>query len=258
MSARQVGVGRKLLSALFWFYLMSASALLFLPALTIFIVTFPFDRQRRLLHRYTCWWAFHFIELSPLWGVEFEGRERIPPGPALLCPNHQSLADVLMLFGLKRHFKWVSKRALFRLPFIGWNMRLNDYVGLRRGDTQSIAEMMEHCRGHLRSGSAVMIFPEGSRSMDGQIRPFKHGAFTLAVESELPIVPIIVEGTHDILPKSGWVFTHGRRVLVRVKVLEPVASAGRDAGELRRELQARMSRELSDMRERKAREPSAR
>lgn len=227
---------------------MSTSALLFPVALLIFALTLAFDRRLLILHAFTCWWGFHYIRICPFWAVEIEGREKIPRGASLLCANHQSLADVLILFGLKRHFKWVSKEEIFRIPFIGWNMRLNGYVALRRGDAKSVREMMGDCRRHLERGSAIFMFPEGSRSRGGELKPFRHGAFNLAVDTSAPIVPIVVEGTKDILPKSGWVFSGGRHTLVRIRVLDPVRSVGLKPAALSDQVRQLIHRELSDMR----------
>ena len=241
---------RVILSALFWIYLISSSAFFFVVASVIRIVSAPFDRRRALLHRFTCWWAFHYVQLCPFWRVRVEGRVHVPAGASVLVANHQSLGDILVLFGVKRHFKWVSKASVFKVPFIGWNMALNDYVGLVRGDAASISAMMEHCRRHLSAGSAVMLFPEGTRSMDGELKSFKHGAFTLACEAEVPVVPIVIEGTRDALPKSGWVFRNGARLDITVRVLEPMSPAafGGDRDALSQGVRERLLGELRQLR----------
>jgi 1-acyl-sn-glycerol-3-phosphate acyltransferase len=134
--------------------------------------------------------------------------------------NHQSFLDILILFRLFRHFKWVSKAEMFRIPCIGWNMSLNRYVKLRRGSPESIAHMMAACEKHLAQGSSIMIFPEGTRSEDGRLRSFKHGAFTLARNANVPLLPIVVEGTAHALPKHGFVL-RGRHA-IRVRVLPEI------------------------------------
>jgi 1-acyl-sn-glycerol-3-phosphate acyltransferase len=137
-----------------------------------------------------------------------------------MVANHQSFLDILILFRLFRHFKWVSKAEMFRIPAIGWNMVLNRYVKLRRGSPESIARMMAACEAHLAEGSSVMIFPEGTRSEDGRLRSFKHGAFTLARSAEVPLLPIVVEGTAHALPKHGFVL-RGRHA-IRIRVLDEI------------------------------------
>ncbi|WAS98579.1 lysophospholipid acyltransferase family protein [Nannocystis punicea] len=239
---------------LFGLYFVLSQPLWFTGALLITALTAPFDRRRALLHRYTCVWGGHYALLMPGWDVRVEGREHIAPGGVyVLCSNHQSHVDTLVLFTLFRHFKWVAKTSVFRVPFIGWNMTLNRYVALRRGDTASIAAMLRCCRENLDAGSSVFMFPEGTRSRDGRIQGFKHGAFSLAAEAGAPIVPIVLDGTSAALPKSSWRIGLDRaRLPIRVQVLPPVAlsdlGAGAGAAELRAEVRARMLAGLAAMR----------
>jgi 1-acyl-sn-glycerol-3-phosphate acyltransferase len=234
----------------FWPYLLASSTVLFVGALLLFACTAPFDRRRAALHLYTCAWAYHYVRLLPLWSAEFSGRDHVEDGQTyVLVANHQSLGDILVLFGLFKHFKWVSKRVIFRVPFIGWNMRLNDYVALTRGDPASIEQMMQACRVHLRKGSSVMMFPEGTRSLDGEIKPFKHGAFTLACELGLPIVPLVIDGTRDALPKHGLLLEAAWSLPVRVRVLPPVPTqAGESPAAVMERVRALMIAELARLR----------
>jgi 1-acyl-sn-glycerol-3-phosphate acyltransferase len=215
---------RRLGSALFWVFLTVSSILLFPVALLIWLVTVLFDRRLVVLHRFTCFWASLYSWLNPVWRVHVEGRERIDPAAAyVMVANHQSLLDILVLFRLFVHFKWVSKIENFRVPCIGWNMRLNRYIPLRRGDKESIEQMMTACEQTLREGSSIMMFPEGTRSVDGRLKAFKHGAFTLALRVGAPILPIIVEGTAAALPKRGFVL-QGRHA-IRIRVLDAIPYA---------------------------------
>lgn len=208
-------------SIAFWGFLVASSALLFPVALALWALTAPFDRRLRAQHLFTCFWASLYSWLNPLWRVRVEGREHIRPGQTyVMVANHQSFLDILVLFRLFRHFKWVSKAEMFRIPAIGWNMALNRYVKLRRGSPESIARMMDACAHHLADGSSLMIFPEGTRSEDGQLKPFKHGAFTLAQRAQVPLLPIVVEGTAPALPKHGFVL-RGRHA-IRIRVLPEI------------------------------------
>src|SRR5690606_16085028 len=129
------------------------------------------------------------------------GREKIRRGETyVMVANHLSLLDILVLFRLFRHFKWVSKIENFRIPFIGWNMRLNRYIPLRRGDRTSVIQMMAACEETLASGSSIMMFPEGTRSLTGELKEFKTGAFELALKTRRPILPILLAGTANALP----------------------------------------------------------
>src|SRR5271166_5315328 len=202
----------RVLSIAYWAFICLCCVPFFLVALVIFVVTVPFDRRRVVLHLYSCFWAAFYLYCNPIWHLRVVGRDKLPwRGPAVLVANHASLIDILVLFALYRPFKWVSKASNFRLPFIGWNMTLNDYVPLVRGNKESIVRMMAECRRHLAQGSPVLIFPEcrrhlaqgspvlifpeGTRTRDGELQAFKDGAFRLAVEASCPVIPIAVHAT---------------------------------------------------------------
>jgi 1-acyl-sn-glycerol-3-phosphate acyltransferase len=235
-------------SLLFWTFLVVSSLLLFPVALLIWAVTVWFDRRLVVLHRFTCVWASLYTWLNPAWRVHIEGRDKIQPGTAyVMVANHQSLLDILVLFRLFTHFKWVSKIENFRVPAIGWNMSLNRYIKLRRGDKDSIAEMMVACERALAEGNSVMMFPEGTRSVDGRLREFKHGAFTLAQRAGSPLLPIVVYGTSNALPKRGFVL-QGRHA-IRIRVLDEIphhSFAEKPVEMLTQEVRERFAAELGE------------
>jgi 1-acyl-sn-glycerol-3-phosphate acyltransferase len=211
-------------SVLYWAFVIATMPVLFAGALAVFLATVLFDPRRVALHLYSCAWATFYVVMNPLWRLRVEGREKLPwRGPAVLVANHLSLLDILVLYALFRPFKWVSKAELFRLPFIGWNMRMNDYVPLWRGDRESVRRMLERCRGHLARGAPVLLFPEGTRARDGRLQAFKDGAFRLALEAGCPVFPVVVVGTAESLPKTGIVLRRPMRA--RVQVLDPVSPA---------------------------------
>jgi 1-acyl-sn-glycerol-3-phosphate acyltransferase len=214
----------RILSTVFWLFIVFSSILLFPVAVLIWAATVLFDKRLALLHRFTCFWASLYTWLSPVWRVRVDGREKIRPGTAyIMVANHMSLLDILVLFRLFRHFKWVSKIENFRVPAVGWNMSLNRYIKLRRGDAASVEKMMRACARTLAEGSSIMMFPEGTRSADGRLKSFKHGAFTLALETGTPLLPIVLRGTADALPKRGYVL-RGRHE-IRVRVLDAILPA---------------------------------
>jgi 1-acyl-sn-glycerol-3-phosphate acyltransferase len=227
-------MARVVLSLLFWTFLTLSSIALFPVAVVIWAVTAPFDRRKVILHRFTCFWASLYTWLNPVWPLRVEGREHIDPAETyVMVSNHLSLLDILVLFRLFRHFKWVSKVENFRVPCIGWNMSLNGYVKLKRGDKASIVEMMGQCDRLLGEGNSIMMFPEGTRSPNGRMRAFKPGAFELALRNQLPLLPIAISGTADALPKRGFVL-QGRHPLT-LTVLPPIpyeSFAGSDAVDL--------------------------
>ncbi len=205
----------------YWIFVGVTMPLFFTVALLIWLVTKPFDRRLVAVHLFSCWWASVYIYCNPLWRSRVLGREKLPKhGPAVLVANHQSLVDILVLYGLYRPFKWVSKAELFKVPVVGWNMVINDYVRVLRGDRESIKAMMEHCRRHLAQGSPVLIFPEGTRTPHGRLQAFKDGAFRLAHETGVPLIPIALSGTYDTLPKTGLIMRNRMDAVTRV--LDPL------------------------------------
>ena len=248
-NARESGpVPRRIASLAFWAFLLLSSVLLFPLAVLIWACTVAFDRRLVLLHLFTCFWGSLYTWLNPAWPVTLEGLERIDRSETyVMVANHQSLLDILVLFRLFSHFKWVSKLENFRVPLIGWNMYLNRYIRLRRGDRQSVARMIDACERTLAQRSSVMFFPEGTRSPDGRLRTFRTGAFEVAQRARVPLLPIVLEGTGDALPKRGFVL-QGRHP-IRVRVLDPIPYASfahSDVADLTGEVRALFARELRE------------
>lgn len=212
------------LTWLFTIYFFLSCAVLYLVNALICLCTARFDPRRQAVHRFSNHWAYHYFAINPFWKLEYDGVEQIKPEKTyVLVANHQSLADILVLYGLHKQFKWVSKREIAKVPFVGWNMKLNQYVFLERGDMKSIKEMMRQCREWLNKGASVMIFPEGTRSPDGRLHSFRDGAFKLALECNVELIPIVIDGTHEILGKGQKSLKFKQRI--RTKVLPPVNPA---------------------------------
>lgn len=239
-------------SLVLWGYFLLSLPVLWLVGVLIFLTTLPFDRRRRLLHAFTCWWGGHYARLVPFWDIQVRGVEHIDrQGVYVLASNHQSAVDIMVLFNLHRHFKWIAKREAFKLPFIGWNMWMNDYVALRRGDSGSIARMMEDSRKHLQRGSSIMIFPEGTRTRDGKLRKFKHGAFSLACDADVPVVPIVVEGSFTALPKHALMLRSEQGTIpIKVHVLPPIHphEVDGDRDRLQARVRGAMAEEIAGLR----------
>jgi 1-acyl-sn-glycerol-3-phosphate acyltransferase len=245
---RQKLIMSAVFSLLYWCYFSITSIVLFLGALVITGLTAPFDPTRRLLHRYTCWWATLYLRCLPGCRIDVQGREKIAPHTAyVLVANHQSMTDIMALSALAVPFKWVSKKEAFRLPFIGWNMYLNRCVGVDRGNMRQVRATMELCRQWLNRGVPLMMFPEGHRSPTGELIDFHNGSFKLAISAGCAVVPIVVNGTAPIY--RGW------RVLARpghitVRVLDPIAPAefGNSAEKLRNHVYQLIKQELAEIR----------
>lgn len=211
----------RIITVIFIAFFGASSALFFCIALVIWLLTVLFDRRLVLLHLFSCFWASVYLWAMPAWSVRVEGRSTIRMRDRyVIVSNHQSQLDILMAFNLFFPFKWVSKAEVFKIPFIGWNMYLNRYIKLKRGDKRGIAKMFVDCEKALAEGNSLFVFPEGTRSETGSLKPFKSGAFILAKKMKIPILPVVISGTKGALPKHSMNF-HGSQKM-SIRVLEPV------------------------------------
>jgi 1-acyl-sn-glycerol-3-phosphate acyltransferase len=205
-------------------YLLTAIVLLLtLPVQALlWLVTAPFDRNRAVVGRFSRLAAIAVTKTYPPWHLSVEGRWP-ETGPYVVVANHQSLLDILLLSHVPREMKWIAKEELFRVPWLGWIFRISGDIPVKRGDAESGGEALARARRYLENGMSVMIFPEGTRSKTAKLLPFKSGAFRLAIEAGVPILPIAVNGSAAGMPKgSPWV----RPCRAVAKILEPVPSAG--------------------------------
>jgi len=235
--------------AVFTAYFFTSAILLYLSSLVLLPYCFLFDKNRRLLSYLACVWGYHFVRLNPGWRCHFEGLENFSAGQTyIIVANHQSIVDVFVLSGLARSFKWVSKESLFKLPFFGWNMHLKKDIAIQRGDMSSIKAMLATCSEWLKKGETILMFPEGTRSETGEMIAFRDGSFRLAVQNNIPILPVVLNGTREILPKEARQLKLSG--LIDIKLLAPVypAQCGNSAPELKRHVHTLMKETLADMR----------
>jgi 1-acyl-sn-glycerol-3-phosphate acyltransferase len=247
-----------LLSVLFAVYFFASSAVLVCGSVFLAATTGLFDRNRRLLHMYASAWGHHYFYMSPFWSIEFEGKDLIDSKQTyVLVANHQSYFDIFALFGLFKPYKWVSKEEIFRMPFVGLNMKCNQYVCIARGNLKSIKEMLQVCRNWVNQGASVLMFPEGTRSLTGEIAGFKDGAFKIACDCKVKVVPIVIDGTFNIYPKGAKGINFKQKV--KVKILPPVDPADFDhsAPKLRNYVHELMKETLAEMRQGKRLSTSA-
>jgi 1-acyl-sn-glycerol-3-phosphate acyltransferase len=198
------------------------TSLVFLP-IAIFLRVFTgwFDRRLAILHMFSCFWGSCYSWLSPIWSITITGRENIDRKKAyVMACNHQSMLDILIIYRIFLHFKWVAKASLFKIPIIGWNMWLNRYVKIERSSMKSQRKMLKQCAENIRNGSSVMIFPEGTRSRNGELRPFKEGAFLIALQQKTDIVPMVLDGSAKALPEKGFIPRRSQKVCLHI--LPPV------------------------------------
>src|SRR4051812_10238462 len=183
-------------SCAIWIAFISLTAAMFLVSAPTALFAMLFgDRNRRLGHNWCHWWARAAIPINPAWRITVD-QSRIPEGRHfVLAANHQSLADVLITLQLDHQFKFISKASVFHVPFLGWHMRVAGYIPLSRGKRHSIVACMARAREWIDRGVSVLFFPEGTRSKDDSIGRFKPGAFRLAIESGVDVLPILILGS---------------------------------------------------------------
>jgi 1-acyl-sn-glycerol-3-phosphate acyltransferase len=208
-------------SAWVWVSSIIFVLLAFPVALLLWLVSLLFDNRRLMNNRWMVIQGIVLTRMSPFWKVVVDGREKIDKNQAyVIIPNHQSMLDIVFFNMLRHRLRWVSKIEIFKVPLVGVEMRMVKYIEVERGSKSSVIRMMEKCMESLREGISVVIFPEGTRSLTGAIGKFKSGAFQLAVKTDKPLLPVLIDGTGDILPKRGIIF--GSRKVVRLRVLDPI------------------------------------
>jgi 1-acyl-sn-glycerol-3-phosphate acyltransferase len=228
-----------------WLVFLLTSTAYLLPAALLRILTGWFDKRLLLLHLFSCFWGSCYIWLNPLWRVRISGRGKIPwRRPCVIVSNHQSMADIVVLYNLFVPYKWVSKTENYRLPFVGWLMRLNRYLEVDRRDPDSLDKLNRDAAYHVSRGSSILIFPEGTRYPGGSLGRFMEGAFRIALENKVDIVPVVLDGTAKALPKKGAVLTGFANIRARVLDIIPYESfKEKTIPELKTEVREEMLRE---------------
>jgi len=214
-----------------WFVL-GASMVVWLPLMALIrLVTRHSDPGRYRVGYTFRQVAVLMATLNPLWRFRISGRMPADPRrPYLVVSNHESFVDILLISHLPWEMKWLSKAELFRIPVLGWLMRLAGDIPVDRGNPRSAAEAMVRCKEILKKERvSVIIFPEGTRSETDEMLPFKDGAFRLAIDAGVPILPLAVSGAATALRKHDWRFG---RSIAEVRVLEPVETTGLARGDI--------------------------
>ncbi|MEA5114113.1 MAG: lysophospholipid acyltransferase family protein [Geobacteraceae bacterium] len=214
---------------------------LFVP-LTLFVIitgvpiTF-LDPTGKFLHSYSKLWAKVGLFFAGV-KIQVHGTDKIPAGvPLIFMGNHQSNFDILTLYsGLPHHFSWIAKQELFRIPLFGYAMKRAGYLPLDRSDGRQALKTMEFAAKKIRDGVSVMVFPEGTRSMDGKLLPFKRGGFLLAARAGVPIVPFTISGSAQVNPPKRLAVRKG---VISIRFADPIPTTGA-TGKRRDELISRV------------------
>ncbi len=169
------------------------------------------------------WWGYTLIRALFL-PVTVEGREHLVPGQSyVFVANHQGSFDIFFLSGfLGREFKWMMKKSLRRIPLVGLACEKAGFIFVDKSSRRAILETMRQAREQLQDGRSLMVFPEGARSFTGHMGAFRRGAFQLADQLQLPVVPITLDGCFDLLPRMkgfGFVTWHPLRMVIHAPIV---------------------------------------
>lgn len=247
---------RFLINCYLWHTVLNCAFASFLVGMSaVALVPRRFDPQRRIPHRVgTFFWGTLVWALTPYWKLEIEGEERLREGgPYLLCANHQSLIDVLVVMALGSDFKWVSGLRFFKIPLFSSYMRATGYIAADLANPFSGSTVLDECGKWLDSGVSVGIFPEGTRSLDGRLGSFKPGAFRVALAHGVRVLPLVIDGSREALPRGSWTWLGDSPYKsIRIKVLEPIDPAelaGAEASILAKACQDAVAGTLAQWRE---------
>jgi len=214
------------------------------------LFTFLFDDRLFYLSKVALFWGSLYTRLSPWWHVHVVGREKIKKEEVyVVIANHQSLEDIIAMYRLGKPFRWVSKAEVFRIPVYGWLMHLSGDIKLIRTSKASIKKMLIDGENALKKGCTLFIFPEGTRSRDGQLGNFKEGAFKLAQLAKKSIIPVVIDGTKDNLLNKYGVFMGTHHIILKVLDEIPYSSfQNMDTRELANHVKGLMNSELMQIR----------
>ncbi|MEG0807133.1 MAG: 1-acylglycerol-3-phosphate O-acyltransferase [Alistipes sp.] len=240
-----------MLSLLYYIFLVVLCTVFMVLSAVALLVCWPFDKARRVVHRLTCVMVRIFFTIPPCWQRRVVGRENVDPkGSYVVVVNHRSMIDIPSVYTLPLNFRWVSKREVFRIPFFGQFLLLHGDICIDRGHaSQAMEQLIRDGKLWLSRGASVAIFPEGTRSKDGEIHRFKAGAFNLAKEAGVAILPVVLEGT-DRLIHPNRLFSWRNRITVRI--LPPVSAAmvaETDTHTLIEQVHEQMCQALSELRD---------
>jgi 1-acyl-sn-glycerol-3-phosphate acyltransferase len=211
----------------------------------IAIICTLFDGTGRAYHRVACAWSSIGLGMAGV-QVKVSGQENIPKNvPVIYMSNHQSNFDILALYqAIPGKFSWIAKEELFSYPIFGQSMRRAGYIPLDRSDGRKSLKSMIVAAARINQGDCVVIFPEGTRSEDGNLIPFKKGGFLLAEKAKVPVVPVSISGSGEINPAKKFWLKPGT---IRIRIAEPIsatAQSGRNRAEMMEQVQAAISANL--------------
>lgn len=236
-------------SVLYYLFTLLQVSFWFVVSIIVLIVTYPFDKSRRWVHECSRCICAILYGVPPFVRRTIDGLENIEKGkPYVMVLNHQSGFDIFAAYKIPLNFRWVSKREVFKVPFMGWLLPIHGDIPIERGNASAaMAKVIRDGKLWLSRGASVAIFPEGTRSKTGEINRFKAGAFNLAAEAKVDVLPIVMTGTNEMI--KGWKVNWRNRVAIRVMpAVKADVVATTDTKELMQQVRESMVAELANLR----------
>lgn len=239
-----------MLSAIYYIFSLLLCTLFVVLSAVAWLLCFPFDKGRRVVHELSRMMVRIFFFIPPCWRQQVIGREYIDKRKQyIIVMNHNRMLDIPALYYIPLNFRWVSKREVFRLPFFGQLLWLHGDICIDRGRAaDAMKQLLRESKRWIGHGASIAIFPEGTRSKDGEIHRFKAGAFVLAKAVGVEILPVVIEGTRTLVRKNA-LFNWRNRITLRV--LPPVSTeriAAAEPQEVMAEVHASMCAALAELR----------
>jgi len=195
------------------------------------IIMLPVDRkQGRVFHALARFWA-RAVLLTCGVRVRVHGLEKIDGSKNYVyVSNHASMLDIpVIVAGIPDQIRIVYKKELEVIPFFGWGLKWGSYIGIDRGRGSEAMRSLEEAIEKIRRGASVLLYAEGTRTLDGKLQPFKRGAFNLAVKAGVPVVPLTVNGSYNLLPKHSMRVQPGMVDLVLETPIQVAEETGKEA-----------------------------
>lgn len=240
-----------MISGIYYLFLVLLCTLFMVLSAVALVLCCPFDKGRRVVHEFSRILVRIFFFIPLRWRQRVIGRELIDRKKRyVIVVNHNTVFDIPTLYYIPLNFRWVSKREVFKVPFFGQYLVLHGDIYIDRGRAaEAMEQLLREGKLWISRGASVAIFPEGTRSKDGEIHRFKAGAFTLAREAGVEILPVVLDGTRTIV-RRNLMFNWGNRITIRV--LPPVSReeiASTEVHELMERVHDRMAAALAEIRQ---------
>ena len=240
-----------MLSILYYLFTLLQVTFWFVVSIIVLIITYPFDKSRRWVHECSRIICTTLFGVPPRMRRTIKGLENVDKSKSyVMVINHNSGFDIFAAYKIPLNFRWVSKKEVFYVPFMGPLLYIHGDIPINRGNAAAaMAKVIEDGKLWIKRGASVAIFPEGTRSKDGEIHRFKAGAFNLAKEAGVEILPVVMTGTNNMFRKK-WLINWTNHIAIKVLKPVPVEEvAALEAKELAANTQQRMIEALAELRE---------